>query len=159
MASASGHDLVNEEATEAFARQLAALARAGDIFALSGDLGSGKSVFARAFIRARTRPDEEVPSPTFTLVQTYEDTARGVAIHHYDLYRLKAPEEALELAIEDAFADGITLIEWPERLGPLLPARRLLMQFLPGPLPPARRIVLHADAAWRDRLKGAGLAV
>ena len=93
------------------------------MIALKGELGAGKTSFARAFIRARGGDDDEVPSPTFTLVQIYE--LPGATIWHFDLYRLRDPEEAWELGIEDAFRDGISLIEWPERLGALLPARRL----------------------------------
>ena len=92
------------------------------MIALKGELGAGKTTFARAFIRARGG-GEAVPSPTFTLVQIYE--IGDVPIWHFDAYRLRDPDEAWELGIEDAFRDGISLIEWPERLGPLLPARRL----------------------------------
>jgi len=112
-------DLPDEAATAALARRIAALAEAGDVIALSGDLGAGKTFFARAFIA-----EADVPSPTFTLVQTYQKPDKG-QIWHFDLYRLKQPDEAIELDIEDAFAEGISLIEWPERLGPLLPAERL----------------------------------
>ncbi len=113
--------LPDEQATERLGATLARDAKPGDIFALVGELGSGKSTLARGFIQALAGEDEEVPSPTFTLVQTY-DTAAGV-IWHFDLYRLCRPEEAFELGIEDAFIDGICLIEWPERLGPALPRR------------------------------------
>ena len=115
-------DLPDERATAALAARIAALARAGDVIALEGELGAGKTSFARAFIRARGS-DEAVPSPTFTLVQVYE--IGDVPIWHFDAYRLRDPDEAWELGIEDAFRDGISLIEWPERLGHLLPARRL----------------------------------
>jgi tRNA threonylcarbamoyladenosine biosynthesis protein TsaE len=125
-------DLADEEATLALGARLARDAAPGDVFALAGSLGSGKTTLARGFIRALTRPDEEVPSPTFTLVQTYE-TPKGT-IWHFDLYRLEDPEEAWELGIEEAFASGISLIEWPERLGPLLPARRreILLEIVGG---------------------------
>jgi len=116
-------------------------------------------VFARAFIRARTRPDEDVPSPTFTLVQTYDDGADGVPVHHFDLYRLNRPEDAFELGIEDAFVDGITLIEWPERLGRLLPAARLDVTLTPGGSPTARRADIDGGANWSARLTEARLAV
>ncbi|HEY1259264.1 MAG TPA: tRNA (adenosine(37)-N6)-threonylcarbamoyltransferase complex ATPase subunit type 1 TsaE, partial [Stellaceae bacterium] len=103
-------DLPDEMATAALAERLAGIAAAGDVIALEGELGSGKTTLARAFIAARGA-GEEVPSPTFTLVQTYQ--AETVSIWHFDLYRLQAPEEAWELGIEEALADGISLIEWP----------------------------------------------
>src|SRR5580692_7817201 len=111
-------DLPDETATAALAARIAAVAAPADIIALKGDLGAGKTAFARAFIRACGNQDE-VPSPTFTLVQVYD--ARPTAIWHFDLYRIRAPEEAWELGIEDAFITGISLIEWPERLRALLP--------------------------------------
>src|SRR6516162_9907005 len=143
-------DLPDEAATAAFAARISALAAPGDIIALKGDLGSGKTTFARGFIRARGGL-EEVPSPTFTLVQIYELGA--AAVWHFDLYRVTSPEEAWELGIEDAFAEGISLIEWPERLGPLLPPRRLEIEFLFGDQPEARRAVLGAGEGWRPRLE------
>ena len=101
------------EATGSLAASLAVLARPGDVIGLSGDLGTGKTSFARAFIAARAAlcgaPEEEVPSPTFTLVQTYE--MAGETIWHFDLYRLDRAEDAYELGIEEAFADGLCLIE------------------------------------------------
>lgn len=114
--------LPDPDATEAAAAALAGVARRGDVFCLYGDLGAGKTTFARGFLRALS-VEEEIPSPTFNLLLTYE-TALGT-VWHFDLYRLSAPEEAIELGIEDAFADGICLIEWPERLGPWLPDRRI----------------------------------
>lgn len=119
--------LTDEAATMRFATRLAPVLRAGDVVALHGDLGAGKTAFARALVRARTgEADAEVPSPTFTLVQTYETGApAGPLVWHFDVYRLTDPEEALALDIEDAFALGISLVEWPERLGLFLPADRL----------------------------------
>jgi len=149
-------DLPDESATEALAAGLAALARPGDVLALFGDLGTGKTVFARAFVRARGGGDEEVPSPTFTLVQTYE--LAGGTVHHFDLFRLTAPEEAYELDIEEAFAEGISLIEWPDRLGPLLPPGRLEIHMAHGDGPTARRATLSGTADWPRRLREAGLA-
>ncbi len=143
-------NLPDEAATAALAARLAAVARQGDLFALRGDLGAGKTTFARAFIRARGAEDEEVPSPTFTLVQIYQ--AGATAIWHFDLYRLAAGDEAWELGIEEAFASGISLIEWPERLGPLLPQRRLEVFLDFGDRPQARRAVIDGDAIWRARL-------
>ena len=144
-------DLPDEAATAAFAARISILAATGDIIALKGDLGAGKTSFARAFIRARGGI-EEVPSPTFTLVQVYELGA--AAIWHFDLYRINVPEEAWELGIEDAFVEGISLIEWPEHLGPLLPRRRLEIEFLFGDRPEARCAVLDPGEDWQGRLAG-----
>ena len=144
-------DLPDEAATAAFAARISALAEVGDVIALKGDLGCGKTSFARSFIRARGGA-EEVPSPTFTLVQIYELTS--AAIWHFDLYRIKSSEEAWELGIEDAFSEGISLIEWPERLGPLLPRRRLEIEFLFGDRPDERRALIDAGESWRQRLAG-----
>ena len=144
-------DLPDEAATAAFAARVAAVAAEGDIIALKGDLGAGKTTFARAFIHARGC-EEEVPSPTFTLVQVYE--VGPTAIWHFDLYRLNSPDEAWELGIEDAFVEGISLIEWPDRLGLLLPQHRLEITFLFGEQPEARRAALDADQGWRRRLIG-----
>ena len=117
--------------TERIARRSAPHAASGDVIGLRGPLGSGKTAFARAFIRARLgRPKEEVPSPTFTLVQLYEHAA-GV-IWHFDLYRLDGPEDAYELGIEDAFSNAISLIEWPEKLGAMMPADWLEVHLAPG---------------------------
>ncbi len=142
-------ELPDENATAALAARLAALARPGDVIALSGELGAGKTSFARAFIRARGG-DETVPSPTFTLVQTYD--LSGGAVWHFDLYRLRHAEEAWELGIEEAFEEGISLIEWPERLGPLLPARHLLVALDFAAAPGARRATLSGDGDWAARL-------
>ncbi len=144
-------DLPDEAATAAFAARVSALAAAGDVIALKGDLGAGKTSFARAFIRSRGAV-EEVPSPTFTLVQVYE--LAGAAIWHFDLYRLKSAEEAWELGIEDAFSEGISLIEWPERLGSLLPRYRLEITFHYGDRPEARRAALDGGGDWPERLSG-----
>lgn len=139
-------DLPDENATVALAARVAGVAARGDVIALSGPLGAGKTVFARAFIRARGGSGE-VPSPTFTLVQTYE-LADG-AIWHFDCYRLRRADEAWELGIEDAFRDGISLIEWPDRIESLLPADRLWVELSPGASSGARRAAL---SGWGDRL-------
>ena len=148
-------DLPDETATGVLAARLAALARPGDVIALRGDLGAGKTCFARAFIAARGG-DEAVPSPTFTLVQTYD--LAGGTVWHFDLYRLCSPDEAWELGIEDAFRDGIALIEWPERLGSLLPRRHLLVALDFAAAPRARRVVLDGDGDWPARLAGIAAA-
>jgi len=142
-------DLPDENATAALAAQLAAMARRGDVIALRGELGAGKTSLARAFVRSRGG-GETVPSPTFTLVQTYE--LPGGAVWHFDLYRLRTAEEAWELGIEDAFRDGISLIEWPERLGALLPARCLMISLEFGAARGARRATLSGAGDWAVRL-------
>lgn len=143
--------LADEAATISLGQRLAALARPGDVILLFGTLGTGKSTLARAFIRALTSADEEVPSPTFTLVQAYETQAGDV--WHFDLYRLDKPEDSYELGIEDAFVDGISLIEWPERLGRLIPRRRLELTLEAGESETTRRATLVSHFQWDDRLK------
>ena len=117
--------LPDDDATAALGARLGAHARAGDVIALVGDLGAGKTTLARGLIRHMTGPETEAPSPTFTLVQTYQGPA--FPIWHFDLYRLEHPGEARELGMEEA-VDGLALIEWPERLGRDLPAARLEVQ-------------------------------
>ncbi|MBR1841311.1 MAG: tRNA (adenosine(37)-N6)-threonylcarbamoyltransferase complex ATPase subunit type 1 TsaE [Alphaproteobacteria bacterium] len=107
-----------EEDTAELARKIAALSKRGDVWALSGTLGAGKSVFARAFIQSLTDA-KEVPSPTFTLVQMYN--ADTFDIFHYDLYRLENPAEIFELGVEEAFYAGVCLVEWPEKMGAFAP--------------------------------------
>ncbi len=142
------------EATGRLAASLAALARPGDVIGLSGDLGTGKTSFARAFIAARAAlcgaPAEEVPSPTFTLVQTYEMAAE--TIWHFDLYRLDRAEDAYELGIEEAFADGLCLIEWPERIALLLPGDRLDVELSFSDREDRRRARLVGHGNWAPRL-------
>jgi tRNA threonylcarbamoyladenosine biosynthesis protein TsaE len=142
-------DLPNETATAALATRIAAVAQPTDIIALKGELGTGKTAFARAFIRARGN-QEDVPSPTFTLVQVYD--VGSTAIWHFDLYRIRSPEDAWELGIEDAFASDISLIEWPERLGLLLPGRRLEVTLSYGENPGARHVSLDPGKEWQARL-------
>ena len=112
--------LADETATEQLGATLAARLRPGDVVGLQGELGSGKTTLARAILRAAAGdPGLIVPSPTFTLVEVYE-TPRAT-FWHFDLYRLETPEQVYELGWEEALAEGILLIEWPQRLGPLLP--------------------------------------
>ncbi|HUK58373.1 MAG TPA: tRNA (adenosine(37)-N6)-threonylcarbamoyltransferase complex ATPase subunit type 1 TsaE [Stellaceae bacterium] len=150
MPSALAIELPSEGATAALAARLAGLARAGDVIALKGPLGSGKTTFARAFIRARLGTHEEVPSPTFTLVETYGSVPPQ--IWHFDLFRLERPEDVWELGIEDALAGGISLIEWPERMGALLPRERLEIEFAFGAAPDARTAVLAPSPSWAGRI-------
>ncbi len=102
----------------------------GDILLLKGDLGAGKSTFARALIQALCGAETEVPSPTFTLVQTYD--ASSFTLWHFDLYRLTQPEEVYELGIEEAYNNGVSLIEWPERMGDQIPPRAIEIKFRYG---------------------------
>ncbi len=119
----------SEDDTARFAVQCAEAAEYGDIFTLKGPLGAGKSVFCRAFIHHLSGNDIDVPSPTFTLVQTYETDK--APIWHFDLYRIEDPEEIYEIGWEEALSEGILLIEWPERLGHLLPPKRKEIIFEP----------------------------
>lgn len=121
--------LPTEAETEALGALLARHAKRGDCICLEGPIGAGKSSLARAFIRARLGRAEEVPSPTFTLVQVYD--AGPVEIWHADLYRLTHPDEVLELGLEQAFAQAICLVEWPDRLGRHLPPGALHLRLVP----------------------------
>jgi tRNA threonylcarbamoyladenosine biosynthesis protein TsaE len=112
--------LEDEAATARLGRAVARQLRRGDAVHLRGGLGAGKSTLARAAIRALTTPEEEAPSPTFTLVQTYEGPDFSIA--HFDLYRLAGAEQTRELGLDEALADGAVLIEWPERLEGEMPS-------------------------------------
>lgn len=115
--------LPDETATLALGARLAPHLKSGDVVYLLGELGMGKSALARSIIRSLTHPDQDVPSPTFTLMQTYDGP--GFEIAHLDLYRLKEPEDSYELALDDALAHSVLLIEWPQRLEHLGFADRL----------------------------------
>ena len=120
------YTLASEQETCRLAEKLARYRSAGTVVALSGGLGAGKSVFARAYIRALCGADTEVPSPTFTLVQRYaipawQEASAAAAVYHFDLYRLESAEEVWELGLEDALAEGVCLIEWPEIMAHFLP--------------------------------------
>ena len=144
-------ELPDEAATAGLAARLALRSRRGDVIGLQGELGAGKTTFARAFIRALGHGDEEVPSPTFTLVEVYSFPARP-SVWHFDLYRLEQPDEVRELGLEEALAEGVSLIEWPERLGALLPPEHLLLALAQGPEPDARIARLEPSAGWAARV-------
>ncbi len=137
--------IADQDMTSALARMLAATARPGDVILLDGPVGAGKTHFARAFIRARQgAAAEDVPSPTFTLVQTYDDPL-GTEIWHADLYRLTDPAELVELGLDDALSDAICLIEWPDRLDQA-PANALWITIAGDDDPDLRRITLSGGA-------------
>ena len=146
--------LPDAAATEALGRELALFARAGDWILLSGDLGSGKTTLARALIRAMLPPEQaaqtEVPSPTFTLVQPYEETRVPVA--HVDLYRIADPFEVEELGLEELARDHLLLVEWPERLEQL-PRDRLEVHLADAEGGRARVAELAGFGGWAQRLE------
>ena len=144
------YELPCAEATGLFAQRLAPLLQMGDVLALKGELGAGKTTFARALIRALGAADTEVPSPTFTLAQSYQGQTCG--IWHFDLYRLKSADEALELGIDEMRHDSVVLIEWPERLGVALARDRLEIVFEYGADEDARRVSLFGVNDWSERL-------
>ena len=140
--------LPDEAAAARLGRAIAAGLRRGDAVCLSGPLGAGKSTVARAAVRALTSPDEDVPSPTFTLVQTYDGPEFSIA--HFDLYRLETADEVRELGMDEAVDAGAVLIEWPERLG----GERLTPDTLDIELEPdgaARRARITPHGSWRTR--------
>lgn len=145
----------SQSGLERFAAKIAFLCKPGDVIALYGDLGMGKTVFSRAFIRVLGHKDEEVPSPTFTLVQTYDATTADrteTTIWHFDLYRLKQADEIYEIGFEEALSDGISLIEWPERAEKILPKNRLNIHIKAGKTHEKRLMdILPNGASWEER--------
>jgi tRNA threonylcarbamoyladenosine biosynthesis protein TsaE len=148
-------ELSDESATRRLASFLAAQARAGDCLLLSGDLGAGKTSFARAYIQHLLPSVTEVASPTFTLVHTY-DLPSGNMLWHCDLYRLQHASELQELGLDDAFTHGISLIEWPQIAAGQLPDSALSLEFSIAAQAGAeagRRVHIQASAAsWGARL-------
>ena len=146
-------ELDSPEATAALAARIAPALRAGDTLLLEGPIGAGKTHFARSLIQARLAAAgmlEDVPSPTFTLVQTYSDGE--VPIWHADLYRLSDPGEVVELGLEEAFGTAICLVEWPDRLGDLAPADALTLSLAQGPHDDARILGITGPADRRIAL-------
>ncbi|MDB5444903.1 MAG: hypothetical protein JWQ97_220 [Phenylobacterium sp.] len=141
--------LADEAATQRLGAAIAAALQPGEAVCLSGPLGAGKSTLARALVRALTAPDEEVPSPTFTLAQFYEGARLKVA--HFDLYRLSSPDEAYEIGLDEALEDGAAVIEWPERLDGRLPRHRLDVEIALSQTGEARDVTLAGHGAWEGR--------
>lgn len=135
------------DAMQDLATGVAGLLRRGDTLLLSGDIGAGKSTFARAAIQARLGRAEHVPSPTFTIVQVYDHPAGD--LWHCDLYRLTDTDEAFELGLDEAFEGAICLIEWPDRLGDAAPQTALQMDFVAGE--DAHCLTLTGSDAWQTR--------
>lgn len=151
--------LSSEAETLALGAALAKRAACGDVITLSGTLGAGKTVLARGFIRERLgqAPGEtlgqttDVASPTFTLVHVYDTVTPE--IWHFDWYRLEHPDEVQELGVDDAFAAGLSLIEWPNKAAAWLPRERLDITLTVDPKTEQRVATLEAGASWSGRLE------
>ena len=140
------------DATHLLAESLAPRLAPGDVLLLEGGLGAGKTHFARGLIFALLDDPEEVPSPTYTLVQSYP--GRTGEIWHADLYRITDISEIEELGLSEAFEGAVCLVEWPDRLGDLWPADALLLTFEETGSDAARRIGFSwSDPRWADKLK------
>ncbi|MEM1362380.1 MAG: tRNA (adenosine(37)-N6)-threonylcarbamoyltransferase complex ATPase subunit type 1 TsaE [Pseudomonadota bacterium] len=149
--------LQNPDETAYFARTLAPLLGPGDVLLLEGEIGAGKSHFARALIDRRLRDlglAEDIPSPTFTLVQTYH--AGDLEIWHSDLYRLNTADEAIELGLQDAFDSALCLVEWPDRLGSDQPLEAARLSFTPGAHETVRELSIRApEGSLRQQIQQA----
>lgn len=139
--------------TAVLAQSLAQVLRVGDTILLEGDIGAGKTHFARSLIQSLQDVPEDVPSPTFTLIQIY-DTQIG-PLWHADLYRLSSPDEIVETGLLEAMDDAICLVEWPDRLGPDAPPTALILQFSIGADDDARNITASSPTPnrWVKRLE------
>jgi tRNA threonylcarbamoyladenosine biosynthesis protein TsaE len=147
---AEGEFRLNDERdTEGLGRSLARVLQKGEAVCLSGPLGAGKSVLARAMVRALCPDETEVPSPTFTLVQFYP--APDFPLAHFDLYRLSSADEAYEIGLDEALREGAAIIEWPERLGHHLPPDRLDVEISLADGGEARRARLTPHGSWEER--------
>lgn len=145
----AGFILAGEEAMLAFGRRIAAVVRIGDVIALEGGLGAGKTTLARGILEGLGL-EEEAPSPSFAIVQPYDIPDVRLPVAHVDLYRLDGPEEAEELALGDYLMDSLLIVEWPDRLGEDAwpDALRLHIEIEPGD---ARRLTAAVPGAWTDR--------
>ncbi len=142
--------LTSEPETVALGARIAEMLRPGDMVGLAGNLGAGKTTLARALVR-HLLPGEEVPSPTFTLVQIYD--VRQFKIWHADLYRVKARSELRELGFEEALEDGVLLVEWPDRMAEDLPEDRLDVILEVDDGAEDRRVKLIGRGSWASRMK------
>lgn len=140
--------LADEAATDTFGRRLAARLAPGDVVLLSGDLGAGKTALARGILTGLGHAGE-VPSPTFTLVQSYELPGVRLPVWHVDLYRLDDPNEVEELGLDEILADGALIIEWPERAGGRWPEALHLTLTDSGE--GSRRLTARVPPAWEAR--------
>ena len=146
---AAGLRLKDLAATQALAQRLAPLLRRGDVLALGGDLGAGKTTFAQFLLQA-LGVEGDITSPTFTLVQVYE-TAR-FPVYHFDWYRLKEPQEVEEIGFDEACAEGVTVVEWPEKAATYLPRDRLSLLFSLDQ-GGSRLVRIEATGQWVHRLE------
>jgi len=147
--------LTDMAATTSFARRFGPFLKTGDVVALDGALGAGKTALCRALIQG-LGCQEDVPSPTFNLVQIYVppgDDGMGPLIWHLDLYRLESPEDVFELGIEEAFDTAVTLIEWPSKMAPYLPAGYLTLRLDIATDGVTRKMSLIGGPEWQRRLK------
>ena len=151
-------ELPDLAATQHLGALLAYGLASGDVISLSGPLGAGKSALARAIIISANPNETDIPSPTFSLVQTYE-LADRTPLWHLDLYRIESPEAALQLGLEDAFVDAVCLIEWPDRLEKFLPKSALSVDLYQADddgldnVAGIRLAKITAPPHWVDRLK------
>ncbi|HEX8447295.1 MAG TPA: tRNA (adenosine(37)-N6)-threonylcarbamoyltransferase complex ATPase subunit type 1 TsaE [Sphingomonas sp.] len=141
--------LIDAAATEAAGRHLAAVVRAGDVIALFGDLGAGKTTLARGLLAALGL-EGEAPSPTFAIVQPYGSPEVRLPVAHVDLYRIDGPEDVRELGLDEYRVDGVLLIEWPERMGAALWPDAVRIRI--GPTPDGqRRLTADLPPSWEQR--------
>ncbi|RZF63742.1 tRNA (adenosine(37)-N6)-threonylcarbamoyltransferase complex ATPase subunit type 1 TsaE [Sphingomonas populi] len=141
-------DLPDEAASAAFGARLAALVRPGDVITLTGSLGAGKTSIARGLLAALGL-EGEAPSPSFAIVQPYAPPETALPVLHVDLYRIEQPQEIEELGLDEAAAESLLIVEWPDRAPGAWPhALALALDFTPDG---GRRLTAQVPAAWRAR--------
>ena len=146
-------DIADEDGTRSVGKALGATLRSGDVVCLTGPLGAGKTTLARAVL-SQAVGALEAPSPTFSLVETYQTDA--ISVWHFDLYRLEAPADVWELGLEEALETGACLIEWPEKIASYLPENILVLNLKPSDTS-SRVLTIRAQSAWFKRLHTAGI--